>query len=105
MDSRLRGNDRSFQLPTCNFQLSPLPNRTQTFGLILVLLLGAIAYLAITLPTKGIQQYHNASQHNAVLGYAYLAVVGLGVTMLAAILGTVTWRDWRNSVRRDKQDR
>lgn len=82
-----------------------MPNRTQTFGLLLVLLLVAIAYLAITLPTKVIEQYHNASQHNAMLGYAYLVVVGLGVLMLGSILITITWRVWRNSVTRDKQER
>lgn len=68
-----------------------------TFGFVLLIALAALGYLLITVPPKLVEQYNDAMQINAVVGYAYLAVVTVGCLLL---FGLLTWgllRLWKNT--------
>ena len=52
-----------------------MPNRKNTYRLLLLGMIAVMAYFAITLPPKVIEQYNAAAKQSSLVGYAYLAIV------------------------------
>ncbi|MEX2317387.1 MAG: DUF697 domain-containing protein [Pirellulales bacterium] len=80
-----------------------IQSRTTT-GVFLVVLLAVIGYLLVTLPGKLLEGHSHAVQIGDWAGYLYLAIVGLGVAILAGITAAILIRVWR-STRQKSADR
>lgn len=78
-----------------------MPFRKPTAGLLLLLLLIGGGYLLVTVTPKVIEQYKSADELSPVVGYVYLAIVGLGAVALAVGILYLLWRLLKNT--RDKR--
>lgn len=74
-------------------------SRTTT-GIFTVVSLAVIGYLLVTLPGKILQGYTQALEIGPWGGYVYLAIVGLGGLILAALATTIFFRVWRSTRRK-----
>ncbi|MEX2172504.1 MAG: DUF697 domain-containing protein [Pirellulales bacterium] len=79
-----------------------MPQRRSTIGFLLLAGVVALAYLLVTLPPTLITHYRDAAELGAYIGYAYLAVVTLGGSILLGLFGWFFWRLWRNTRARDE---
>ena len=82
-----------------------MPNRTTTFRFLLLATIAVVAYLAVTLPPKVMEQYNAAMEQSPLVGYAYLAVVALGGLVLTWLAVWVMWKLWSNTRQKEKQER
>jgi small GTP-binding protein len=60
-------------------------SRTTT-GILTIIVLAVIGYVLVTIPPRLFEGYHHAAEVGAWMGYAYLAVVGLGSLLLGGLL-------------------
>lgn len=94
----------SLQLPTPTYELpTPLSTRTSTYRFLLLGLVAVTAYFAVTLPPKVLEQYNAAMEQSRIVGYGYLAIVGLGALVLMGVLVWVMWKVWQNTREKDRQ--
>jgi small GTP-binding protein len=77
-------------------------SRTTT-GIFLVVLLAVIGYVLVTLPPKLVEQYHQASQMNPWVGYAYVAIVSFGALLLSGLLISILVHILRNTRRKSAE--
>ncbi len=82
-----------------------MTTRTNTYRFILLGVLAVAAYFAITLPPKVIEQYNSAMEQSRFVGWAYLAVVGLGAAVLVGLTVWTLWTVWRNTRTRQRDER
>ncbi|MEX0939376.1 MAG: DUF697 domain-containing protein [Pirellulales bacterium] len=78
-------------------------NKRSLSGLLLVILAAVAGYLLISLPPRIIDMYRRAAELGPAWGYAYLAAVAVGLTLMigaAAWIGIVLWRNTRRKRRR-----
>ena len=54
-----------------------LESRKST-GILVIVLLAVLGYVLVTIPPRLVEQYDNAKAISPVIGYVYLAVVGIG---------------------------
>ncbi|MCI0334542.1 MAG: GTP-binding protein [Planctomycetes bacterium] len=78
-------------------------SRTTT-GIFLVVVLAVVGYMLWTMPYKLVDGYAKAADLNPWIGYVYLAVVGIGGLLLAALLISILLHIWKNT-RRKSADR
>jgi small GTP-binding protein len=71
-------------------------SRTTT-GIFLVVLLAVIGYVLWTMPYKLVDGYAKAAEISPWAGYAYLAIVGIGGLLLAALLISILLNIWKNT--------
>ena len=60
-------------------------SRTTT-GILAIIVLAVIGYVLVTIPPRLFEGYHHAAEVHAWMGYAYLAVVGVGSLLLGGLL-------------------
>src|SRR3990172_5593372 len=60
----------------------PMPESRTTTGIFLVVLLAVVGYVLWTMPYKLIDGYTKAAELSPWVGYAYLAIVGIGGLLL-----------------------
>jgi hypothetical protein len=71
-------------------------SRTTT-GIFLVVALAVLGYVLVTIPPRLVEQYYHAIEISPVIGYIYLAVVGVGSLLLGGLLFAIVLHIWRNS--------
>lgn len=71
-------------------------------GLWMLIYLAAVGYALVVLPPKLIDQHNQLAERNRTLGTIYLAVVGLGVLILAVLTAWILWQLVRNTRRKGK---
>jgi len=82
-----------------------MPNRTNTYRLLLIAMVIVVAYFAITLPPKVMEQYNAAAEQSPLIGYLYLAIVGAGAIVLTGVAAWAMWRVWRNTRSKERDER
>jgi predicted GTPase len=71
-------------------------SRTTT-GVFAVIVLAVIGYVLVTIPPRLIEQYHAAAEISQLVGYIYLAVVGLGCLLIGGLLVAMLLHILRNT--------
>jgi small GTP-binding protein len=74
-----------------------MPQSRTNSGILLVVVLAVIGYVLWTMPYKLVDGWTKAAEINAFVGYAYLAIVGIGGLLLAALLISILLNIWRNT--------
>jgi small GTP-binding protein len=82
---------------------NPMPESRTTTGLFLVIVLAVVGYVLWTMPYKLVDGYAKAAELNQWVGYAYLAIVGIGGLLLAGLLVSILLHIWRNSRRKSAE--
>ena len=82
-----------------------MPNRTNTYRFLLLGIVAVAAYFAVTLPPKVIEQYNAAMEQSRIVGWAYLAVVGLGALVLVGLTLWTMWKVWQNTRTKQRDQR
>lgn len=77
--------------------------KQSTASFLWLLVLAAIGGLLVTVPPLLVSQYQRARELGPVLGYAYLATIGVGVALLVGCGAWVVWRVWKNTSQRKKR--
>ncbi|MDX1943830.1 MAG: GTPase, partial [Pirellulaceae bacterium] len=72
-----------------------------TNGIFLIVALAAVGFLLVFVPPKVLEQYDRVRQLGPPWTYLYFALVGTGAALLLGISGTVLWKLW--SATRRKQ--
>jgi small GTP-binding protein len=78
-------------------------DRPKTTGLLLIVVLAALGYALVKLPSEVIEQYDRAVQLGPGWGYGYLAIVGTGLVLLVTALLWLVGQLW--SATRHKRQR
>jgi small GTP-binding protein len=81
-----------------------MPENRTTTGIFLVVVLAVVGYVLWTMPYKLVDGFAKASELNEWLGYAYLAIVGMGGLLLSGLVLSILLHLWKNS-RRKSADR
>ena len=68
-----------------------------TAGLLILIYLAVVGYALVALPPKVIEQYNRLAEDHPNLGYAYLAVVGLGALILTGLTAWIAIRLFWNT--------
>lgn len=82
-----------------------MPDRTNTYRLLLLAIVAVAAYFAITLPPKVIEQYSAAAEQSPLVGYLYLVIVAAGGLVLTGLTLWIMWRVWQNTRTRERSQR
>jgi small GTP-binding protein len=85
-----------------NSHMSQLRSST---GIVLIVLLAVIGYVLWTMPHQLVDGYAKAHAISPWLGYAYLAIVGIGGLMLASLLVAILAHIWRNTRQKSADER
>ena len=64
----------------------PMSQSRTTTGILTIIVLAVIGYVLVTIPPRLFEGYHHAAEVHAWMGYAYLAVVGVGSLLLGRLL-------------------
>ena len=64
----------------------PMSQSRTTTGVLAIIVLAVVGYVLVTIPPRLFEGYHHAAEVSAWMGYAYLAVVGLGSLLLGSLL-------------------
>ena len=64
----------------------PMSQSRTTTGILAIIVLAVIGYVLVTIPPRLFEGYHHAAEVSAWMGYAYLAVVGVGSLLLGGLL-------------------
>jgi small GTP-binding protein len=81
-----------------------MPESRTTTGIFLIIVLAVVGYVLWTMPHQLVDGYAKAAELSAWAGYIYLAVVGIGGLLLAALLISILLHVWKNT-RRKSADR
>ena len=71
-------------------------SRTTT-GVLAIVVLAVLGYVLVTIPPRLFEGYHHAAEVTAWVGYAYLAVVGVGSLLLGGLLLAILLHILRNT--------
>ncbi len=74
-----------------------MPESRTTTGIFLIVVLAVVGYVLWTMPHKLVDGYAKAAAINSWFGYIYLAVVGIGGLLLAALLISILLHIWKNT--------
>ena len=75
----------------------PMSQSRTTTGILIVVVLAVLGYVLVTIPPRLFEGYHHASEVSAWMGYAYLAVVGVGSLLLGGLLLAILLHVLKNS--------
>ena len=74
-----------------------MPQSRTSTGIFLIIVLAVVGYILVTLPPRLIEQYYHAVQISPVIGYVYVAVVGMGSLLIGGLLLAILLHVWRNT--------
>jgi uncharacterized protein len=74
-----------------------MPESRTTTGVFLIVVLAVVGYVLWTMPDKLVDGYAKAAELSPWVGYAYLAIVGLGGLLLAGLVISILVHIWRNT--------
>jgi small GTP-binding protein len=80
-----------------------MPQSKTTTGIFLVILLAVIGYVLVMLPTKILQQFHDAYQFSPWVAYIYAVVVGFGALLLSTLLIAILIHIWKNTRQKETE--
>ena len=75
----------------------PMSQSRTTTGILAIIVLAVIGYVLVTIPPRLFEGYHHAAEVHAWMGYAYLAVVGIGSLLLGSLLFAILLHVLRNT--------
>src|SRR6476646_2196576 len=75
----------------------PMSQSRTTTGVLAIIVLAVVGYVLVTIPPRLFEGYHHAAEVSAWVGYAYLAVVGVGSLLLGGLLFAILLHVLRNT--------
>src|SRR5688572_21159511 len=80
-----------------------MPSLRTTNGIFLIVALAALGFLLVYIPPKLIEQYDRVQQLGPMATYVYFGLVGTGAVLLLGIAGTIAWRLWRATRKKEQR--